>query len=293
VATFSGDANNTGPVSSGCGDEPVTITVTPTLTTAPNPSSGNTPVTLNDSATLAGTSNLLATGTITFTLYGPNDPSCSGSQVIGSQTVNVTAGNNGPYSTTPGFTVTAGGTYQWTAHFSGDANNTAADSGCTKEPVVVTVPGQGCTPGFWKNHESVWSSNTNAEVIAVEAAINAAGAPYSFDSSISNFNNQLFFQIFGLLPSSGPFQGLSPSLTLIQALNLGGGGFIELARQATAGLLSSVSVDYPYSAKQVLVGVTAAFVVGNPNLVTTTFPDGVVTDLGNANNLSEAACPTT
>src|SRR5262249_58136701 len=70
-ATFSGDANNNGPVSSACGDEPVTITVTPTLSTSQTPTTGTIGTALKDSATLAGTSNLLGTGTITFRLFGP------------------------------------------------------------------------------------------------------------------------------------------------------------------------------------------------------------------------------
>jgi hypothetical protein len=57
-------------------------------------------------------------------------------------------------------------------------------------------------------------------------------------------------------------------------------------------MLSSVSVNYPYSAAQVLVGLHNAFVSGNYNQVSSVFPDGILTDLTNANNLSEAHCPT-
>src|SRR4029453_18110244 len=57
-----------------------------------------------------------------------------------SETVNVTAGNNGPYSTTIGYgPPLVAGTYHWLAVFSGDANNNGANSGCAAEPVVVTA----------------------------------------------------------------------------------------------------------------------------------------------------------
>ena len=71
----------------------------------------------------------------------------------------------------------------------------------------------------------------------------------------------------------------------------GGGGFSALARHGTAGLLSSGSVQYQYTPLQVLNGVRNAFISGNPNQVSTTFPNGVLTGIENANNLDEQACP--
>jgi len=58
-------------------------------------------------------------------------------------------------------------------------------------------------------------------------------------------------------------------MTLLGALNLGGGGFQALARHGVAGLLSSASVQYPYSATQVLNGVHIA---NNSNQVSGAFP---------------------
>src|SRR5439155_14155625 len=96
-------------------------------------------------------------------------------------------------------------------------------------------------------------------------------------------------QVFWL--SGAQLRGLSSSLTLLGALNLGGGAFNALARHGTAALLSSASVQYPYTTLQVLQAVHQAFVDGNPNEVLPGFPDGVLTDLTNANNLDEGACP--
>jgi hypothetical protein len=295
LAIFSGDSNNTGPVDSGCASEPVTITAQPTITTSANPTSGTAPVALNDSATLHNTSNLVG-GTITFYLFAPG-VTCNtdGTGSIFSQTVSVTAGNEGPYNTSGGPSVSTAGTYQWVAIYSGDANNAGTDSGCGTEPVVVTTPGQGCTPGFWKNHTGAWNSTTDS---TVSHLLPFLVSPFGYDATLTNFNNQPFFGygtpqtnpgIFGL--PGGPYRGLKSTLTLIGALKLGGGGFSALARHGTAALLSSGSVQYPYTPTQVLNGVRNAFLANNANQVSATFPDGVLTDLTAANGLNEQACP--
>src|SRR5207248_1419987 len=77
VAVFSGDANNSS-ASSGCGEEPVTITASPTIVTTPSETSGSVGDLLNDTADLEAGSNYIGDGTITFNLYGPNDPNCDG-----------------------------------------------------------------------------------------------------------------------------------------------------------------------------------------------------------------------
>jgi hypothetical protein len=292
---FSGDGNNAGPVNSGCDSEPVTITAHPTITTSANPPSGTAPVALNDSATLHNTSNLVG-GTITFYLYAPG-VTCNtdGTGALFNQTVSVTAGNEGPYNTSGGPTVSTAGTYQWVAIYSGDANNAGTDSGCGTEPVVVTQPGQGCTPGFWKNHQSSWNgptvNPTDKTIINLESVLTPdVTTTFAYSTAISNFNSQLFGQVFWL--SGTNLRGLSSTLTLLGALQTGGGGFMALARHGTAALLSSASVQYPYSTLQVLQAVHQAFVDNNPNDVLPGFPDGVLNDLEAANNLNEQACPT-
>jgi hypothetical protein len=131
-ATYGGDSNNAA-VASTCG-EPVVITAQPTISTTANPKSAGTGTTLQDSATLASTSNLTGTGSITFKLYAPGDSSCA--STIHTETVTAVK-TNGPFNTTTGFTAKTVGTYQWTATFTGDVNNAAVSSKCGADPVTV------------------------------------------------------------------------------------------------------------------------------------------------------------
>jgi len=107
------------------------------IVTTPSSTSTLIPATLNDSATLTGGIEPIG-GTITFKLYGPNDPTCTGT-VLYTQTVNVNGA--GTYSTSPGQLVTTAGTYQWVASYSGDASGNQPSSGaCGDEAVVLGVP---------------------------------------------------------------------------------------------------------------------------------------------------------
>jgi hypothetical protein len=86
-----------------------------------------------DTATLAN--GFSQTGTITFRLFGPNNASCTGTPVFTSiQSV----GGNNTYSSTS-FTPTAVGTYNWTASYSGDANNPPTATACGDANETVTV----------------------------------------------------------------------------------------------------------------------------------------------------------
>ena len=130
VASYGGDSNNHA-VSSGATDEPVVVSpADPTLPTVPS-AGGPIGTVLNDSATVTGGSN--PTGTVTFNLYGPNNATCSGTPIY-SQTLALSGASA---TTAPGFTAVATGTYEWTAAYSGDSNNSSASSGCKSEEVVV------------------------------------------------------------------------------------------------------------------------------------------------------------
>jgi hypothetical protein len=108
------------------------IPPTPTLTISTTPSgSVGAGGPLSDSATVGG--GLSPTGTVTFTLFGPTDPTCAGT----------------PFATTNGIlvnrTATSGnvtsgpvGTYNWVAVYNGDANNASVTSPCGSEQVIVT-----------------------------------------------------------------------------------------------------------------------------------------------------------
>ncbi|MGH2935182.1 MAG: hypothetical protein ACRDL2_11825 [Gaiellaceae bacterium] len=144
-ASYSGDGNNVplGPTS--CPDPSESVTVSPSgpsLVThvASGTVSFNSPV--SDTATLSGGTS--PTGTIHFALYGPNDPSCSGSAVYSHD---VTVSGNGAYGSGNSNPITASGTYEWAVKYtSADGNNTSVDLGCGGGDEVVQVGEQDRTP---------------------------------------------------------------------------------------------------------------------------------------------------
>ena len=134
-ADYSGDANNE-PASSACTKETVVVGKNiPTIAT----SSSETVVidgAIHDQAVLSLGFN--PTGSISFSLYGPNDATCTG-QAIFSTSVAVSGnGTYGPVSYTP----KAPGIYRWIASYGGDANNAFALGSCNDagENDTVTTP---------------------------------------------------------------------------------------------------------------------------------------------------------
>jgi hypothetical protein len=87
--------------------------------------------------------------------------------------------------------------------------------------------GEGCTPGYWKNHLEDWG-------------------PSGYSPG----------DIFDLVFGTSYF---SPTYTLDDAVNQGGGGVNRLARHGTAALLNAAhpGVNYPYSVAQVIAWVQA------------------------------------
>lgn len=79
-----------------------------------------------------------ATGTISFGVYGPDDPGCAG-RPAASSTRAVSGG--GTYASAP-YVVPRAGVYRFVARYTGDARNAAAASACgdAGEAVTVTDP---------------------------------------------------------------------------------------------------------------------------------------------------------
>ncbi len=106
---------------------------TPTITTQ-----AVTPVTVNgtitDNATVTGRVNPQAGGTVTFSLYGPNNATCTGAPIFTSTVALPTATNT---VTSAAFTPTAAGTYRWIAAYSGDANNAPVTGACNDANELV------------------------------------------------------------------------------------------------------------------------------------------------------------
>jgi uncharacterized repeat protein (TIGR01451 family) len=110
---------------------------TPTLTTNPSPNTlqlNADPAFLSDTATLTGGFN--ATGTITFTLTGPDGPN-----VVYTNTVSVN-GDNSYLSGTATLPQTGqvAGAYHWSPAYSGDANNAPVTSNSEFVDVVSAHP---------------------------------------------------------------------------------------------------------------------------------------------------------
>ena len=133
-ASYGGDANNN-TASSTCGSgmsETVVAAATPTVsTTGPGTGTAGTAIAASSvSSVLGATSGVNATGTITFTVFGPQasaPTTCtSGGTTVGAATV---SGNN-TYHPSAGFTPTGAGNYWWYASYGGDTNNNTASSTC-------------------------------------------------------------------------------------------------------------------------------------------------------------------
>lgn len=132
--------------STNCFD-PASFKGTPTIvTTATDAQVGSA---ISDSATLSGTSQdagpvattPLATtnagGTITFSLYGPSDTTCTSTPVFTSSAIAVNG--DGTYGSGP-FVPTEGvGSYRWIATYSGDAGNNQVTGTCGASGETSTV----------------------------------------------------------------------------------------------------------------------------------------------------------
>jgi hypothetical protein len=151
------------------------------------------------------------------------------------------------------------------------------------EPWINWPPFEGCTPGWWKNAGvGAYDEPGDALALAVTQAVAdywyGGTPPVGFDGT----NTALFRDAFSL--TGAQMQGLPADLTLLEAVQRGGGGFNALARHGTSGLLNSVSVNYGFTANQVLQDVHDAFVSG----VLGTLID----DLNEANKRDHGSCPT-
>ena len=142
-------------------------------------------------------------------------------------------------------------TKTWTA--TDDCGNVSVS--CSQN-IIVLACNEGCTLGYWKNHTDRWCSSYTPSMLFGTVFVNAP----------SNLAN----------------------LTLLQALNLGGGGIYNLARQGVAALLNACSdeVDYPApyldNPQSVIDAVNAAYLAGG------SAPGKLATQLDNLNN---SGCP--
>ena len=216
--------------SDGCISAPTCKTinaqpVTPTCTlTAPAtlPTCGSTGNTLTATTSVTGATYLW---TVTGTGWV-----ITGGQ--GTGTITYTAGSNGTL-----------GVFTLKVTKDGCSSTCTVTFGC-KANIV-----QGCTPGFWKNTRTRWDQASDAVPTCITAAIKVTRPTYSGTATTSS----LFKDVFGLTSQQMLDVGLNPNMSLLDALNLGGGNCYKLARHAVAALLSSCGLKYyTYTTAQVL-----------------------------------------
>lgn len=137
LASYAGDAHNHA-ASSACGSEPVSITKASAAIVTHQSAGGPVGTVLSDTATVTGSAGS-PSGSVTFKLYLPSNPTCSASGTAPiTSTANLT-------SVTPGVskaasaphTSAAVGQYHWVADYSGDSTYKPAASGCADEPVTT------------------------------------------------------------------------------------------------------------------------------------------------------------
>jgi len=111
------------------------VLASPTLTTQ---ASGSVPAggKISDTATLTG--GAAPSGTITFKLFGPGDPTCNNGAIA---TFMQTVSGNGSYGSGNAVAGVAG-TYHWVASYSGDASNNPASTLCGDPGESVTLTAQ-------------------------------------------------------------------------------------------------------------------------------------------------------
>lgn len=154
VATYSGDANNES-ATHACGlpTETVLVEKAPTdlTTVATAAATIKLGQTITDAASVTGLTRD-ATGSVTFSLFGPDDTTCAGTPVFTSTVplvLTVNESGAAGSATSAAFTPTAAGTYRWIATYSGDASN-AVSAGECNDPNEQSTVSAGDKPGLDK-----------------------------------------------------------------------------------------------------------------------------------------------
>ncbi len=123
-----------------CGDEQVTVgPASDSINTTPSNADGATVGTaLTDAASVSGFN---PTGTVTFSIFGPNNANCvtgDSGTALESWVVDLSSKGKADVPAGAGYKTETPGTYNWVATYNGDAKNLQATSGCGSESVVVT-----------------------------------------------------------------------------------------------------------------------------------------------------------
>ena len=270
-ATYSGDGNNGSVSETNSAAEQVTVNpASPTVVTTASPASVTLPgsVTFSDSAVVAG--GYHATGTLIFTLSGPNGFSYTQSDTV-SGNATYTA-SDGPISNPHA------GTYTWSVSYTGDGNNNAAvDQGGSAEqtvvspasPSIVTTPApKSVTLGTGTvtlNDSAVLSGGSNPTG-TITFTLVYKGTTVDTETVTVSGNNTYSTPIGYTLPSSGTVTGT----------------YQWNATYSGDGNNTAVSENNA-AAEQVIVN------PASPTIVTTPSPKSVTLDNGGAPTLTDSA----
>jgi hypothetical protein len=213
-----------------------------TLTESASPTSGTAPL------TVTFTYNETNNGTDPISGVTVTGSSCgSATYVSGDTNTNsfLDPGETWVYTCSETFSSAGTFTDNATATGTDTVDSLAAPTEIASASVTVQSAGQGCTPGFWKNHTSVWVGYTPSEF--VKTVFSAAGvAPYT---SVGN-------------------------ATLLQALGFGGGSSLVdaaqiLLRSAVSAVLNSAQLNYPLTTSQIISEVNTALASNNRGTILT------------------------
>jgi hypothetical protein len=135
-AVYSGDGSNH-PAQSPCAEAPLTVNKASPIISTSATVSATTGASITDTATLSGGYGTLE-GTVTFTVYGPNNDFCDPPALTSGDGIVVPVGD-GTYTASFTFTPAVTGSYRWIAHYSGDTDNNSVGGGCNDPNEFSTV----------------------------------------------------------------------------------------------------------------------------------------------------------
>lgn len=202
---------------------PMTVLkATPTLATSATDGAVGQPI--RDTATVTSRVAGNPTGTVTFNLYGPDDPTCAGNPVFTSPNRPLSAGS----ATSTDYVPTVAGSYRWRASYSGDANHDPVNALCNapnETSVVASAPSGTMTSASAKgdfNGDGVgdMAVGTPDEDLAAGADAGVVHVLYGGAGGVTATGSQLWsqdsagiidspeaFERFGAALSAGDFNG--------------------------------------------------------------------------------------
>jgi tellurite resistance-related uncharacterized protein len=186
IATYNGDTNyNT--IAGLCGDaneQVVVAKVTPAIVTAVSSATRTLGQAFTDTATVTTPAGVpVATGNVTFVVYGPGDTTCSAAPVFTSATRPLSGATaTTATATSASFTPAAPGTYRVIATYNGDANyNTIAGAcGDANEQVVVAKASPAIATTVSNATRTLGQSFTDTANVTVAAGLPAPTGTVDF-----------------------------------------------------------------------------------------------------------------